>query len=106
MTSVRYGTRLFKKQGTKDPDTVPVNILKRIRHPYIALHQGTDAAPTAFSASTDNYDAILYEPSSYPFCNLASHRPDSTARFCSSPRCLASLAQPMAATPLRDKPSK
>ena len=61
--------------------STPVYILKRICHPYIALHQGTDAAPTAFSASTYKYDVILYIPSSYPLCNLASHRPDSIARI-------------------------
>jgi hypothetical protein len=57
----------------------PVVILRRIRHLYIALHQGTDAAPTAFSASTSGLDPILSEPSSYPLCDIACHRPDSTA---------------------------
>ena len=66
-----------KKQGTNN--SIPVNILRQIRHLYIALHQGTDAAPTAFSPSTDS-DFILLKPSSYPLCNIASHRchrPDS-----------------------------
>ena len=58
-----------------------VKILRDIRHAYIALHQGTDAAPTAFSASTDYFDSNLKEPSSYPICNLASHRPDSAPHF-------------------------
>ena len=58
-----------------------VDILYKIRHSYIALHQGTDAAPTAFSASTRKDSIILYHPSSYPLCNLASHRPDSIAQF-------------------------
>ena len=52
----------------------PVLILKRIRHAYITLHQGTEAAPAAFSVSTHRYDGVLYEPSSYPLCTLASHR--------------------------------
>ena len=56
--------------------TTPVEILREIRLLYISLHQGTDAAPTAFSASTGQYDRILYEPSSYPLCDIASHRPD------------------------------
>ena len=55
----------------------PVYILLKIFRLYIALHQGTDAAPTAFSASTHNDDYILRRPSSYPICNLASHRADS-----------------------------
>ena len=54
-------------------------ILPKIRRHYIDLHEGTDAAPTAFSASTDYFDPILYRASSYPLCNIASHRPDSTA---------------------------
>ena len=53
----------------------PILILREICHHYIALHQGTDAALTAFSPSSDPHDRILYEPSSYPFCDIASHRP-------------------------------
>jgi hypothetical protein len=56
-----------------------VKILYLIRLPYITLHQGTDAAPTAFSASTDYFNPILLQASTYPLCNIASHRPDSTA---------------------------
>ncbi|KAH9959329.1 hypothetical protein BC827DRAFT_512664 [Russula dissimulans] len=59
--------------------STPVFILKRIRRLYIALHQGTSAVPTRFSLSTDDHDDILYQPSSYPLCNIANHRPDSTA---------------------------
>ena len=70
-----------RKQRPSTTPTITVCILKDIRHLYIALHQGTDAAPTAFSATTDKHSNILFESSSYPFCNLASHRPDSTARL-------------------------
>ena len=49
-----------------------LGLLIEIRHHYITLHQGTDAAPTASTAST---------VSSYPLCNLASHRPDSSAQI-------------------------
>ena len=56
-------------------DSTPVRILKEIRHHYIALHQGTDAAPTAFSPSTDSItDDILLKPLSYPLCDIARHR--------------------------------
>jgi hypothetical protein len=48
-------------------------ILAEIRHLYIALHQGTDAAPTAFSESTASYDDILFQSSSYPLCNIPGH---------------------------------
>ncbi|KAI0246132.1 hypothetical protein BJV78DRAFT_1158111 [Lactifluus subvellereus] len=53
--------------------TIPVYILSEIRHIYIALHQGTDSAPTAFSASTRHSDDILHQPSSYPLCNIPGH---------------------------------
>ena len=61
--------------------TTPVRILKEIQHLYIALHQGTDAAPAAFSASTDWLVDIRYDLLSYPLCTLASHRPDSIAQI-------------------------
>ncbi|KAH9998276.1 hypothetical protein BJV77DRAFT_743795 [Russula vinacea] len=57
----------------------PIHILRLIRRLYITFHQGTDAAPTSFSASTNSLDASLFEPSSYPLCDIASHRPDPTA---------------------------
>ena len=66
---------IVQEPREKGPYTIPVTILKGIHHLYIALHQGTDAAPTASS------DEILYKPSLYPFCNLASHRPDSVSQF-------------------------
>jgi hypothetical protein len=53
---------------------IPASILKSIRHYYIALHRGTDAAPTAFSDDTPVCDDILNKPSSYPQCDLPSHR--------------------------------
>jgi Family of unknown function (DUF6535) len=54
-------------------------ILPHIRHLYIALHQGTDAAPTAFDASTDDGDVALHNPLSYPLCNIPGHRSHSSA---------------------------
>jgi len=57
-------------------DGVAINILCEIRHAYIGLHQGTDAAPTAFSSRTYHFDPILAEPLSYRFCTITSHRPD------------------------------
>ena len=52
----------------------PVLVLREIRHVYLALHQGTDAAPTAFDDSTADNDAVLGDRSSYPLCNIAAHR--------------------------------
>jgi len=57
-----------------------VLILAGIRHFYVALHQDTDDAPTAFDASTPSDDPVLDNPESYPSCNVASHYPDSTPR--------------------------
>ena len=54
--------------------TISRFILINSRRIYIALHQGTDSAPTAFSGSTDDFDLILYTPSSYPLCNVPGHR--------------------------------
>ena len=65
-----------KKHGDYCP---PAWILRLIRHHHIALHEGPDAAPTAFSLSTDGFDPILWQASSYALCDIASHRPDSTA---------------------------
>ena len=70
---------LVQEARNRGPYTIPVEILCEIRQLYISLHQGTDAAPTAFSASTSRADDLLYQPSSYPLCNIASHRPDSAA---------------------------
>ncbi|KAH9972228.1 hypothetical protein BJV77DRAFT_1154981 [Russula vinacea] len=71
-----------KKQGYSGTNAL---ILKDLRHLYIALHQGTDAAPTAFSASTYRFDPILFEPSTYPSCDIPSHRPDSIAHSADPP---------------------
>jgi Family of unknown function (DUF6535) len=60
-------------------------ILKDIRHLYLALHQGTNAAPTAFSPSTPRFDPILLEPLTYPSCKIPSHRPDSIAHSAHPP---------------------
>ena len=85
------------REGSREDSAIPVKILREIRHLYFSLHQGTDAAPTAFSASTTTldltkfwiYDKLLdgklnyklFCLSSYPLCTIASHRSDSTAHF-------------------------
>jgi hypothetical protein len=57
---------------------IPYQFLIPFRNLYIALHQGTDAAPTAFDASTDDQAGDLYESSSFPLCNIPGHHPDSS----------------------------
>jgi hypothetical protein len=70
----------------------PCDILHGLRHLYLSLHQGTDAAPTAFSASTDDLNHVLFLSWSYPFCNIAGHRPRST--FIIPPPTVPFLTQP------------
>jgi uncharacterized protein DUF6535 len=53
---------------------IPVHILRDLRHAYITLHQGTDAAITAFSAPTYNFDSVLFDPLSYRFCEIPNHQ--------------------------------
>ena len=59
---------------------IHIDILRLIRRLYIVLHQNTDAAPTAFSATTDDSDPILFHPSSYPLCDIASHLSNASSR--------------------------
>ena len=76
-------------------DSTAVKILREIRHAYIELHQGTDAAPTAFSARTFYYNPILAKPLSYRFCNIPDHRRASapSSAGASNPSVARSTAQ-------------
>ena len=78
-----------RKRGIR---SYPVLVLRQIRHAYIAIHQGTDVAPIAFNASNKYQDPILYDPSTYPVCNITTHNPDSNA---SSPTTFPSVALPI-----------
>ncbi|KAH9989376.1 hypothetical protein BJV74DRAFT_454490 [Russula compacta] len=62
------------------PYSDPIRFLRVIRHHYIALHRGTDAAPTVFSDSTPHNADVLFDPPSYPLCNIPGHLPDPTPR--------------------------
>ena len=77
--------------------TTPVRILREIRHLYIALHQDTGAAPTTFSATTDDSDPILTQPLLYPLCDIANHRRDSTTQV-PDPNFRVPLTQPSGST--------
>ena len=70
--------RVVLKSQIDDDRRMAFNILGRIRNVYFSLHQGTDSAPTRFSASTGHLDDVLREPSSYPLCNVPGHHPNST----------------------------
>ncbi|KAF8265786.1 hypothetical protein EI94DRAFT_1787292 [Lactarius quietus] len=54
--------------------SLSIAILKDVRHAYITLHDGTDSAPTAFSATTIDDEYFLFLSSSYPLCNIPEHR--------------------------------
>ena len=56
-----------------------VHILREIRQIYINLHLRADAVPT-FPDATYYYHPALAQPSSYRYCNIASHRQDRTFR--------------------------
>jgi hypothetical protein len=62
---------------TRGTTTKPLIILRHTRNVYIALHTGTEASPAAFSTSTDTFDNILLQPSSYPLCSNPDHLSDS-----------------------------
>lgn len=51
-----------------------VLILFGIRQIYIALHQGTDAPPTAFTAFTFARDDFFGQVPSFPLCTIQGHR--------------------------------
>ena len=53
-----------------------VLLLRKIRHHYIDLHQGTEAAPVAFGASTVSTNPILSIIWAYPLCSIATHHPN------------------------------
>jgi hypothetical protein len=66
-----------RAQNDNDWD-ITNRILRQIRNVYVSLHQDTDSAPTRFSATTGNLDAILYELSAYPVCKVAEHTLDES----------------------------
>ena len=70
----------------------PILILVHTRHIYTALHQGADTTPAAFLASVDDADAILYQPFSYPLCNIPGHLSDPPSHI--HERVDASTAEP------------
>ncbi len=66
---------LVRNTGNRRSRKLPIYILKHVRNVYYGLHQGTVAAPTAFSSTTSDRDSVLLFPQSYPLCTIARHRP-------------------------------
>jgi len=93
-------------KAQNDAGSMALHILGPIRNAYIALHQGTNTAPTRFSASTSNRDVILREPSSYPVCNVAGHIHDDSASTTLPPTVLHDNTALVTASPASpDAPS-
>jgi hypothetical protein len=67
-----------QKGVAQGPDTFPIGVLRLTRFLYISLHQGTSVAPTRFSASTPDFDHVLFLPESYPSCGIYNHHPGLT----------------------------
>lgn len=84
-----------QKARDQEYGIIHIDILCLIRCLYIDLHQGTDAAPTAFSHSTDDFDRVLFRPSSYPLCDIASHREDSSTQTSVSDLLTAPSSTPL-----------
>ena len=61
------------------------NILAPIRNLYIALHQGTNSAPTRFSSTTRDEDINLSVGDTYPLCNVSSHTHNESASTALAP---------------------
>jgi hypothetical protein len=72
---------IVQEARNRDRFSTPSHLLRWLRHLYAALHEGTDAAPTAFSTSTDSLDTILFDLSSYPLCDIAGHLSGSTVHL-------------------------
>ena len=64
---------------------IPETILRPIRNLYIALHEGTNSAPTRFSSTTSDDDIILWVYDAYPVCNVSGHSHNGSASTASAP---------------------
>jgi hypothetical protein len=71
---------IISEAETNEVNNTFIDLLRRIRHAYVALHQGTEAAPWTFSATTPDSDPNLSNPLSYPRCNIPSHHSHPTPR--------------------------
>jgi hypothetical protein len=64
-----------------EAESMPTYLLMATRRVYDAIHRGTDAVPIAHfphSTRASGIADILLQPSSYPLCDIPSHRPDWT----------------------------
>jgi hypothetical protein len=66
------------REAQKGTSHIPEDILGPIRNLYIALHQGTNSAPTRFSPSTGDEDINLWDRAIYPVCTVPGHIHDDS----------------------------
>ena len=66
-------SQIVRKAQNNKETMMTSRILRPIRNVYITLHQDTDSAPTRFTAASDDGDDALYDPFSYPVCNVPGH---------------------------------
>ena len=52
---------------------IPEYAVGPIRNLYLALPQGTNSAPTRFSATTGDDDVNVWAPDAYLRCNVSGH---------------------------------
>ena len=65
---------IVQKSRKDEHHFTPFFILHKICHIFIALHPGVNTTSPVFAASTDPFDPILYDGSSYPLCDVTGHR--------------------------------
>jgi Family of unknown function (DUF6535) len=67
---------IVQEARDRGANSLPAHILNCVHHIFNVLHQSPNAAPTAFSASTNDRDDTLPvgDRLSYPSCNLPDHR--------------------------------
>ena len=67
------------REARNGTSNIPENILRPIRNLYIALHEGTNSAPTRFSSTTGDENINLWARDTYPLCNVSVHTPNDSA---------------------------
>ena len=67
------------REARNGTSNIPENILRPIRNLYIALHEGTNSAPTRFSSTTGDENINLWARDNYPLCNVSGHTPNDSA---------------------------
>ena len=65
---------IVKGTRNRGHSSIPICILREIRHHYISLHQGINPLYNVLCSSPE--DPVLFNGGSYPSCDIISHRPD------------------------------